>query len=48
LYHKYYGSLGSLMIRLLIYIFGSLRIIAFLLIGKGEYSKTYAKVLATL
>lgn len=48
LYRKYYGVIASLFLRLLIYKFILLRIIAFAITGKFSYSKTYAKVIINI
>lgn len=48
IYKKYYGFLASLLLRLMIYIFIIFRMVAFLLLGKSQFSKTYAKILFSL
>lgn len=48
IYNKYYGFLAVALLRVLIYIFIIFRIIAFSLIGKLEFSKTYAKVFISI
>jgi len=45
LYRKYYGSLASFILKLLLYIFIFIRIIAFWIIGRKEYAKTYLKII---
>lgn len=48
IYRKYYGILGQSILRAVIYLFVALRMIAFLILGKGRVCKTYAKVLASI
>ncbi|MDO8639147.1 MAG: glycosyltransferase family 2 protein, partial [Candidatus Daviesbacteria bacterium] len=48
IYNKYYGFLSAFILRILIYIFIIFRITAFLLLGKSQFSKTYAKILFNL
>ncbi|HJX58963.1 hypothetical protein A2V61_02790 [Candidatus Woesebacteria bacterium RBG_19FT_COMBO_47_8] len=48
LYRKYYGSLAAFGIRLLSYLFICLRALAFLVIGRVEHAKTYAKVITNI
>lgn len=48
LYKKYYGSLAGSVLRIFIYFFSFLRIIAFFMAGKPEYSKAYAKIIVSL
>ncbi len=48
LYRKYYDGIGVLFVKTLIYLFSLLRIIAFGLFGKFEYSKTYAKIVISI
>lgn len=45
IYNKYFGNLSSIFLRLLIYIFIIIRMLAFLIVGKGKIATTYAKVL---
>lgn len=45
IYQKYFGSLMSFFLRILIYTFIMLRAVAFLIIGKPKVSKTYAKII---
>lgn len=45
IFDKYYGFLASLILRMLIYFFVFLRIICFSILGKINFSKTYAKIL---
>lgn len=47
MYKKNYNELVAFIIKMLIYPFILLRVLAFLVIGKIEYSKTYAKILFT-
>ncbi len=47
-YRKRFGFLSGLIISTLVYISILLRILAFAAIGKFEYSKTYAKVFASI
>lgn len=48
IYKKYFGGLSTFFLRVLIYIFTMIRIIAFLVIGKPRISQTYAKILFSL
>lgn len=48
LYKKHYGLLMRFILRIMIYFFVFLRIIAFAITGKLEYSKTYAKVITSI
>jgi len=48
LYEKNYGELSSIILKIFIYFFVFLRIIAFALIGKKDYAKTYFKVFKNL
>lgn len=48
LYKKYYGLLPSVLVRLLIYFFIILRIVAFTILGKFNFSKTYAKIIVSI
>ncbi len=48
LYRKQYGLIPSFLLRLLCYPFIILRALAFLLIGKTEHAKTYAKVIISI
>ena len=48
IYKKYYGFLASLGLRILIYLFVTLRIVAFLALGKTAVSKTYAKIIFSI
>lgn len=48
LYNKYYGKTAQIFLKLTIYKFILLRILAFALIGKFSYSKTYAKVITSI
>ncbi|OGE32006.1 hypothetical protein A2631_02715 [Candidatus Daviesbacteria bacterium RIFCSPHIGHO2_01_FULL_44_29] len=45
LYSKFYGKLAGDILRVLMYIFIALRMIVFFLLGKKEFSKTYAQVI---
>lgn len=45
LYNKYYGWVAAILLRLMIVVFGVLRILGFGLIGKWDYSKAYGKVI---
>ena len=45
LYKKYYGPFASFILKLLLYIFIFIRIIAFWVIGKKDYAKTYLKII---
>lgn len=45
LYKKYYGWVAAILLRLMITVFGLLRILGFAVIGKWDYSKAYAKVI---
>lgn len=45
LYRKYYGSVVSILLRLLIVLFGVVRMVGFGLLGKWDYSKAYGKVI---
>ena len=44
-YQKYYGWGRRLLLKILIYFFVMLRSIAFVIIGKFDYAKTYAKII---
>lgn len=44
IYNKYYGAVASLILKVFMYVFILVRSVAFLLLGKFSYSKTYAKV----
>lgn len=44
IYKKYYGLVASLVLKLVMYVFILIRMVAFLLIGKPKFSITYAKV----
>lgn len=48
LYRKYYGFLAEFILLIFVYLFIALRIVAFFLIGKLQYSKTYAKVITSI
>lgn len=48
IYKKYYGFLGELSLRLLIYFFIMIRMMAFFVTGKFKVSKTYGKVIANI
>lgn len=48
LYNKYYGFLAVVGLRILAYFFTVLRIIAFFLLGKRDYAKTYAKIITKI
>jgi hypothetical protein len=47
-YKKHFGTLASLGLRLISYVFIGLRAIAFLVVGKPEHAKTYAKVITSI
>jgi len=47
-YNKYYGFLASFLLRMMIYIFIIFRIVAFLLLGKSQFSGTYAKIIFSI
>ncbi|TSC64006.1 MAG: glycosyl transferase family 2 [Microgenomates group bacterium Gr01-1014_93] len=47
-YKKQFGSLIGILIKILILFALILRVVAFTLIGKGEYAKTYAKVIFSI
>lgn len=47
-YRKYYGISATVFLRLLIYAFGTIRMIAFFITGKPEVSKMYAKILISI
>lgn len=47
-YFSLFGILGGMVIRLLIYLSTILRILAFALVGKLDYAKTYGKVLISI
>lgn len=48
LYKKHFGLLSAFILRLVIYFFTFLRVVAFLLIGKVNVSRTYAKILFSI
>lgn len=48
IYKKYYGLPKRILLRFMIYLFTTLRIIAYLLRGKIKYSLTYLKILFSL
>lgn len=48
LYHKYYGFLSMMGLRLLFFIFILARMVGFAILGKTDYTKTYAKVFINL
>lgn len=48
IYQKYYGFLAALTLKILMYIFILLRSVAFLVVGKPQVSKTYAKVIFSI
>lgn len=48
IYRKYYGELAGFGLKILLYPFIILRILAFIVIGRLEYSYTYAKILLAL
>lgn len=45
LYRKYYGSLAFFILKLFLYIFIFIRIIAFWIVGRKEYAETYTKII---
>lgn len=45
IYKKYFGAFNVFILRLILYVFTFLRVIAFFIGGKGGSAKTYAKVL---
>lgn len=47
-YNKYYGQLAALFLKLLIYFFTFVRMVAFFAVGKPSISKTYAKIIVSL
>ncbi len=47
-YNKYFGAMSAFLIKLLIFKVTLLRIIAFFVLGKFSYSKTYIKVLQAI
>lgn len=47
-YKKYFGERPAFFLKILIYVFTFLRIIAFLVVGKPKISKVYAEVLVNL
>lgn len=47
-YKKYFGDLSSILVKLLVYISISLRVLAFALIGKISVSKTYGKIIFSI
>ena len=48
LYKKNYGIFASLVLKLFIYLFGIIRSLAFLIVGKPDYALTYAKITFTV
>lgn len=48
IYKKYYGKGEALILKMLIYFFIFLRVVAFSFIGKANYSTTYAKIIKNL
>lgn len=48
LYRKYHGIMGEISLRILMYIFILLRAFVFLMIGKFNYAKTYAKIITSI
>ena len=48
LYKKHFNVISVLILKLLMYIFIFIRIIAFYVVGKPDYAKTYAKILKDL
>jgi GT2 family glycosyltransferase len=44
-YEKNFGRISRIFLLFLIYVFTFIRVIAFMVVGKPEYAKTYAKVL---
>lgn len=48
LYKKHYGNLAVLWLKILMYKFILLRSIAFFIIGKKDYAKTYTKILKNI
>lgn len=48
IYKKYYGFWAKGYLKILIYIFSAVRIIAFLLFGKLSYARTYAKIITKI
>lgn len=48
LYKKHFGVVATLWLKVLIYLFVILRVIAFLLLGRLKYSFTYAKIIISI
>jgi len=48
IYNKYYGVLAALMLKGLFYIFIAARAVSFLILGRMNYAKTYAKIFINL
>jgi len=48
LYKKHYSNLAAGILKLLIYLFTGLRIIAFSMVGNKEYARTYAKIIRNI
>lgn len=48
IYKKYYGLLAKVLLKLVLYPFVILRILAFLVVGNFQFSKTYAKILINI
>lgn len=48
IYKKYYGFMGQLFLKILIYFFTLLRVVAFFLIGRFKQSRTYVQVIESL
>lgn len=48
IYKKYYGIFAALILKILMYIFILVRSAAFLVVGKPQVSKTYAKVIFSI
>lgn len=48
IYEKHFGFISAFFLKILIYVFTSVRVLAFALAGKLEASKTYAKVIASI
>lgn len=48
IYQKYYGGVQKSILKILIYFFVMLRVLAFVILGKFDYAKTYAKIIYEL
>lgn len=48
LYKRHYNGLAAGILKLLIYVFISLRVVAFYVIGNREYARVYAKIIRNL